>query len=144
MLAEDYIDWGQEEKFATAIGVGECAGVMIDLVATLIFEADEKIALAEESIANKAFADSIYQSYAAFINAAKALLLDRQVQCNTQVGILKDFDTHFTAKELYNDNVSFRDLVLQINQNEPTEQFAETYLQDAKKFIEFASALRDR
>jgi sulfite reductase (ferredoxin) len=27
LLAEDYIDWGQEEKFATAIGVGECAGV---------------------------------------------------------------------------------------------------------------------
>jgi sulfite reductase (ferredoxin) len=25
LLAEDYIDWGQEEKFATAIGVGECA-----------------------------------------------------------------------------------------------------------------------
>lgn len=41
LLAEDYIDWGQEEKFATAIGVGECAGVMIDLVATLILEADE-------------------------------------------------------------------------------------------------------
>lgn len=142
LLAEDYIDWGQEEKFATAIGVGECAGVMIDLVATLIFEADEKIDLAEESIANKSFADSIYQSYAAFINAAKALLLNHQVQCNTQVGILKDFDTHFTAKKLYNDNVSFRDLVLQINQNEPTEQFAKTYLQDAKKFNEFASAFK--
>jgi sulfite reductase (ferredoxin) len=41
-LAEDYIDWGHEEKFATAIGVGECAGVMIDLVATLILEAEEK------------------------------------------------------------------------------------------------------
>jgi sulfite reductase (ferredoxin) len=33
-MAEDYVDWGQQEKFATAIGVGECAGVMIDLVAT--------------------------------------------------------------------------------------------------------------
>jgi sulfite reductase (ferredoxin) len=142
LLVEDYIDWGQEEKFATAIGVGECAGVMIDLVATLIFEADEKIGLAEDSIANKAFADSIYQSYTAFINTAKALLLNRQVQCNTQVGILKDFDTHFTAKGLYIDNVSFRDLVLQINQKEPTEQFAKTYLQDAKKIIAFAHAFK--
>ena len=142
LVAEDFIDWGQEEKFATAIGVGECAGVMIDLVSTLIFEADEKIVLAEESIANKAFADSIYQSYAAFINAAKALLLNRQVQCNTQAGILKDFDTHFTAKGLYNDHSSFRELVLQINQNEPTEQFAKTYLQKAKTFIEFANAFK--
>ena len=70
------------------------------------------------------------------------MLLNRQVQCNTQVGILKDFDTHFTAKGLYIDNVSFRDLVLQINQKEPTEQFAKTYLQSAKKFIEFAGAFR--
>ena len=37
----DYIDWGQEEQFKTAIGVGECAGVVIDLVATLIFDAEE-------------------------------------------------------------------------------------------------------
>src|SRR6185436_8956276 len=44
LQAEDYIDWGQQEKFSTAIGVGECAGVMIDLVATLILEAEEKIA----------------------------------------------------------------------------------------------------
>src|SRR5688500_12259875 len=48
LLAEDYIDWGQEEKFATAIGVGECAGVMIDLVATLILEADEKLERSQE------------------------------------------------------------------------------------------------
>jgi len=144
LLAEDYIDWGHEEKFATAIGIGECAGVMIDLVSTLIFEADEKIALAEESIANKAFADSIYQSYAAFINTAKALLLNQQVQCNTQLGILKDFDTHFTAKGLYSGNASFREIVLQINQNEPTEQFAKTYLQEAKRFIEFANAFKNQ
>jgi sulfite reductase (ferredoxin) len=115
---------------------------MIDLVATLILEADEKINLAEESITIKAFADGIYHAYSAFINAAKALLLNNQVQCNTQLGILKDFDTHLTAKGLYNDNVSFRDLVLQINQNEPTEQFAKTYLQEAKTFIEFASAFK--
>jgi hypothetical protein len=38
---------GQEEKFATAIGVGECAGVMIDLISTLIMEAEEKIAASE-------------------------------------------------------------------------------------------------
>ncbi len=138
LIDEDYIDWGHEEKFATAIGVGECAGVMIDLVSILILEADEKINLAEESISNHAFADGIYHSYSAFINAAKALLLNHQVQCNTQAGILKDFDTHFTAKGLYTDHTSFKELVLQINQNEPTKHFAKTYLEEAKKFIDFA------
>ncbi len=142
LIDEDYIDWGHEEKFATAIGVGECAGVMIDLVSTLILEADEKINLAEGSISNQAFADGIYHSYSAFINAAKALLLNHQVQCNTQAGILKDFDTHFTAKGLYTNHTSFKELVLQINQNEPTEHFAKTYLEEAKKFIDFAGTYK--
>ncbi len=141
---EDFIDWGQAEKFATAIGVGECAGVMIDLVATLIFEADEKISLADESIANEAFADGIYQTYAAFINAAKALLLNHSVQCNTQIGILNDFDKNFTDKGLYTNHDSFKELVLQINQNEPTEEFAKKYLQQAKDFIAFASAFKEK
>ncbi len=142
MVAEDFIDWGQAEKFATAIGVGECAGVMIDLVSTLIFEADEKISLADESLANKAFADGIYQSYAAFINAAKALLLNHGVQCNTQIGILNDFDKNFTDKGLYTNNTSFKELVLQINQNEPSKEFATKYLQQAKDFIAYAKAYK--
>ncbi|MGZ4060773.1 MAG: nitrite/sulfite reductase, partial [Bacteroidia bacterium] len=49
LVPEEYIDWGHSEEFKTEIGVGECAGVMIDLVATLIFEAEEKLDLAENS-----------------------------------------------------------------------------------------------
>jgi sulfite reductase (ferredoxin) len=144
LQAEDYIDWGQETKFSTAIGVGECAGVMIDLVATLILESDEKIIFGEESIANSAWADSIYHAYAAMVNAAKALLLQKSVQCNTQTGILKDFDLHFTEKGLYTEADSFKNLVLQINQNEPSESFALSYLQQAKDFIAFARQFREQ
>ncbi|NJO25572.1 MAG: nitrite/sulfite reductase, partial [Bacteroidia bacterium] len=84
LQAEDYIDWGQQEKFATAIGVGECAGVMIDLVATLILEAEEKITAAEECITDNKWADGIYNAYSAQVHTAKALLLQQGVQCNTQ------------------------------------------------------------
>jgi sulfite reductase (ferredoxin) len=143
LLAEDYIDWGQETRFSTAIGVGECAGVMIDLVATLILESDEKIAFSEESFINKAWADSIYHAYAASVNAAKALLLQQGVQCNTQAGILKDFDTHFTEKGLYTGADSFKNAILQINQVEPSEEFARTYLQQAQDFIAFARSFRE-
>jgi sulfite reductase (ferredoxin) len=45
----DYIDWGAEEKFKPEIGVGECAGVVIDLVATLFYEAEEKLQWSEEA-----------------------------------------------------------------------------------------------
>src|SRR4029078_11524107 len=144
LQAEDYIDWGQETKYSTAIGVGECAGVMIDLVATLILESDEKIIFSEESFANRAWADSIYHSYAAMLNAAKALLLQKSVHCNTQTGILKDFDIHFTEKGLYTDADSFKNLVLQINQIEPSEAFAASYLQLAKYLIAFARQFREQ
>jgi sulfite reductase (ferredoxin) len=144
LLAEDYIDWGQEEKFATAIGVGECAGVMIDLVATLILEADEKLELSQESFGNKAWADGIYHAYAAFVNAAKALLLQQGVQCNTQAGILKDFDIHFTQKGLYSEQNSFKDVVLKMNETEPSEVFALSYLQQAKDFISYARQWREQ
>ena len=74
---------------------------MIDLVATLILEAEEKIANSEECLTNNTWADGIYHAYAAQVHTAKALLLQQGVQCNTQHGILKDFDTHFTEKGIY-------------------------------------------
>lgn len=143
LLAEDFIDWGQDEKFATAIGVGECAGVMIDLIATLIMEAEEKISASEECMTNNKWADGIYNAYAAQIHTAKALLLQQGVQCNTQHGILKDFDTHFSDKGLYIPG-SFKATVMYMNDVPPSETFANEYLQQAKKFIEFAKVFREQ
>jgi sulfite reductase (ferredoxin) len=143
LLAEDYIDWGQEEKFATAIGVGECAGVMIDLISTLIMEAEEKFAASEECLSNSKWADGIYNAYAAQIHTAKALLLQQGVQCNTQHGILKDFDTYFSDKGLYIPG-SFKTAVMYMNDVPPSETFANEYLQQAKRFIEFAKVFREQ
>ncbi|HEY6504669.1 MAG TPA: HEPN domain-containing protein [Chitinophagaceae bacterium] len=144
LQAEDYIDWGQEEKFATAIGVGECAGVMIDLVATLILEAEEKMAASEECLSSSAWADGIYHAYSAQVHTAKALLLQQGVQCNTQHGILKDFDTHFTEKGAYTVTENFKTTVMRMNDTTPSEAFANEYLQQAKEFIEFAKVFREQ
>jgi len=141
---EDYIDWGQQERFSTAIGVGECAGVMIDLVATLILEAEEKIAASQECIAENKWADGIYNAYSAQVHTAKALLLQQGVQCNTQYGILKDFDTHFSEKGLYNGAVSFKTAVLRMNEVPPSQEFASEYLRQAKEFIEYAKSFREQ
>lgn len=143
LQAEDFIDWGQEEKFATAIGVGECAGVMIDLISTLIMEAEEKIAASEECLSNSKWADGIYNAYAAQIHTAKALLLQQGMQCNTQHGILKDFDTHFSDKGLYPAG-SFKAAVMRMNDVPPSEEFAKEYLQQAKEFIESAKVFREQ
>lgn len=144
LQVEDYMDWGQEQKFATAIGVGECAGVMIDLVATLILDAEEKFSLADECIGKKAWADGIYNAYAGFIHTAKALLLQHGVQCNTQHGILNDFDKHFSEKGLYPGAGSFKEMVLQINKQEPSEAFAREYTERGKVFADWARQYREQ
>lgn len=143
LTEEDFVDWGQREKFATAIGVGECAGVMIDLVATLILEAEEKMDNATECITEGHWADAIYHAYSAQVHTAKALLLSESVQCNTQHGILKDFDTHFTEAGKYKERSSFREAVLAINREQPSAEFAATYFEDAKAFIRFAKNYRE-
>lgn len=131
----DLIDWGSHEKFQTAIGVGECAGVVIDLVQTLFFEAEEKLELSAESFGNKQWGDSIYYTYAALINSAKALLLDKEMHVNTHHGVINDFDKQFVETNEFVLETSFKDLVLQINKNEPTKAFAELYYLEAKEFL---------
>ncbi len=139
---EDLVDWGQSEKFATAIGVGECAGVVIDLVQTLFFEAEEKIALAAETFDNKSYGDSIYYSYAAFINAAKALLLDKQIHVNTQHGVITDFDKQFENENAFSYETTFKDLILQINEKEISKEFAEAYFSQANQFVTEVKSFR--
>ncbi|QEK51768.1 HEPN domain-containing protein [Pedobacter aquae] len=129
----DFVDWGHEETFQTAIGVGECAGVVIDLVATLIFEAEEKFSWAVEAYEKQAWADAIYYSYSVFVSGAKALLLDLGVNSSTQSGIIKEFTERFEGQFV---DGPFSDLVLEINKNEPTAAFAESYLAQANDFLE--------
>ncbi|KAA2240236.1 nitrite/sulfite reductase [Chitinophaga agrisoli] len=139
---EDFIDWGHEEKYATAIGVGECAGVVIDLVATLLFDAEEKLGWGLEALAANQYADGIYHSYSSFILIAKALLLGEGVSCNTQHGIINDFDKHFVATGKIALTGGFRALVLQINEHEPTESFAKQYYQQVTDFYNQAQEYR--
>lgn len=131
---DEYVDWGHEGTFATAIGVGECAGVVIDLVMTLLLEADEKLDWARKALENGQFADSIYHSYSSFVWAAKALLLDKGVNARTQALVIQEFDTHFVEDGTFSFPMSFSERVLQINKYEPSKEFAETFLLQATAF----------
>jgi sulfite reductase (ferredoxin) len=140
---DEFVDWGHEETFITAIGVGECAGVMIDLVATLLYESDEKLGWAKESFKNGAWSDAIYHSYNTMISSAKALLLDKNVNSSTQTGIIREFDVQYVDSSEFSLDGSFNDLVLQINKNEPSEEFATAYLQAATGFLNNVKAKRE-
>ncbi|SFH01846.1 HEPN domain-containing protein [Pontibacter chinhatensis] len=142
LTAEDFVDWGHQDGFQPAIGVGECAGVMIDLVATLLYESDEKLEWAAEALEEQRYADAIYYGYAAFISTAKALLLGKSVSTNTQHSILQEFDTHFVETGLFTFAPDFKSSVLQINQHEPSESFATEYLSQALLFLQQANRYR--
>jgi len=140
----DYIDWGQEEKFLVQTAVGECAGVIIDLVATLLFDSEEKLDWAKEAFAQEQYADAIYHSYNVFVNSAKAMLLGEKVKNNSQIAVINDFDKFYVeAGKLSFDQGSFKEHVLQINKNEPTKEFAKQYLESASKFLEDIKSVRD-
>ena len=138
----DFIDWGQTDQFQTEIGVGECAGVMIDLVATLLYESEEKLSWAQTAYSENRWADSIYHSYSVFISSAKALLLDKNVNVSTQHGVITEFGKHF-ALEFGLQPDEFKNQTLQINQYEPSEEFAVRYLAEAEAFLEKAKAYRE-
>ncbi|UII21121.1 nitrite reductase [Fulvivirga ligni] len=133
---DDYKDWGETETFVPEIGTGECAGVTYDMVGTIINDAKEKLALGKEAFEAGYFADSIYHSYSTQVIGAKALLLSKDVKCNTHIGIIKDFDTYFYENGEVKLNSTFEAQVLKINNNEPTKEFAKSYLAEADEFFQ--------
>ena len=115
---------------------------VIDLIATLLFESDEKIKNAKEAISEQKWAASIYYSYSSMVNTAKALLTAEKTKTNTHNSIIKDFNTYFIANSRITLNSSFEDLVLQLNKNEPNETFAKSYLADAEEFLNKVESYR--
>jgi sulfite reductase (ferredoxin) len=140
---EEFVDWGHESIFVPAIGVGECAGVIIDLVATLLYESEEKLEWAKASYEAGAWSDAIYHTYAVFVSIAKAVLLDKGVNSSTQIGVIREFDKNYVETGEFVLNGSFNDLVLQINKNEPTEAFATSYLADVEAFYSSVKEKRE-
>ncbi|MDN3547913.1 nitrite/sulfite reductase [Mucilaginibacter aquaedulcis] len=140
---DEFVDWGHQETYVSAIGVGECAGVIIDLVATLLYEAEEKLGWANQSFEAGAWADAIYHSYNTLLSSAKALLLDKSINTSTQAAVIREFDANYVEKGEFDIQGSFNDLVLQINQHEPSEEFATAYLAEATEFLNKSKTKRE-
>ena len=132
---EDYIDWGSKQPYQKAIGIGECAGVVIDLISTLFLESEEKITNARADFESKAYNNAIYFAYSSMVNSAKALLLSKDHSTNTQASIIKQFDEVFVSTNSISLGSTFEALIYQINTNEPSESFAKNYINTANEFL---------
>lgn len=131
---EEFYDYGHEELFTPEVGVGECAGVMYDMVGTILKEASEKLEEARQSLYDNQYPEAIYYAYTGYIIAAKAILLSKDIECNTQIKILKDFDTHL-AGELEGIG-SLEARVLSLQEHEPDAGFARKYVDEFSEFLE--------
>ena len=142
LTPEDFVDWGNEEKYVKAIGIGECAGVVIDLVATLFLESEEKIQNAKTSFDSEVYSDAVYHTYSSLVNSAKALLIAENKKTNTHAGIIRQFDELFVETKKINLEGTFADLVYQIQKNAPTKDFALDYIKIAQQFLQKVQSYR--
>ena len=141
----DFIDWGQETAYQQSIGVGECAGVTLDVVGTILEDARQKLELAEEAYQQSFFGDSIYHSYKAFIIGAKGLLLAKDVKCNTHSRILSDFQQQYIdSNDISWKHGDFDQWVLRMKKQAPTAEFASSYLKEAQEFFQLVIAIRNQ
>lgn len=138
----DFIDWGTDEVYEKEIGIGECAGVVIDLISTLFLESEEKIENAHKAFNDKVYSSAIYFAYTSMVNSAKALLLAENKSTNTHAGIISQFDELFVQSGQINLGTSFSELIYQINKNAPKEDFALKYINDANLFLEKVRTFR--
>ena len=140
---EDFIDWGEEDKYVKEIGIGECAGVVIDLIATLFLESEEKIDNAKEAFENGVYSGAIYYAYQSLVNSAKASLLAEDEKTNNQATIISQFDEVFILSKKITLETSFSELIYQINKNAPTKEFAKKYIENSTVFLQKVRAYRN-
>ncbi|SFB96018.1 nitrite/sulfite reductase [Spirosoma endophyticum] len=144
LVDSDYIDWDHTEQYVTEVGIGECASVLIDLVATTLTEAAEKLGWAREAITESRWADALYHTYNVYITGARAALMSRDIPTNTQHGIVSDFDKTFAGEtDFHQAEGEFKALVFSINKEEPSEEFAHRFIAQAEAFLQAVQTYRE-
>ena len=142
LTQEDFIDWGEEGKYVKEIGVGECAGVVIDLIATLFLESQEKIENARKAFENEVYSGAIYYAYQSLVNTSKAMLLAENKKTNTHASIIAQFDEFFVASGKIELNTTFSELIYQINKNTPNKEFCSQYINDSENLLKKVQRFR--
>lgn len=139
---KDFIDWGNETKYEKAIGIGECAGVTIDLIQTLIFEAEEAYGWALSALNENRLSDAVYHAYNGRIRAAKALLTANEQKTNSHKTIIDGFDIQFPHFKESN-GVTFKEGIKNFTQKSPDTSFAKNFIQETQSIIAWVKKERN-
>ena len=116
---------------------------MVDLISTLFFESEEKLEIAARALHEGQYQDSIYHTYSAIVNTAKALLTSEEHKANSQMSVVNLFDTEFASEnKVFTQEGSFADFTYKYRKETANEAFAKTYLNEAKEFYLAADEYR--
>ncbi len=136
---DEYLDWGAEDRFKKEIGIGECAGVKIDLVKTLLYEAYLKIEQAEYFIEQNKFGDSTYSAYSSIVQSAKAFLIrkggnENPIAIGSKIQIVASFEEYYPLVQSRFLAESFKELITEINTSKRDHKSAIKYRAIAERF----------
>ena len=70
------------------------------------------------------------------------MLLAKDIKCNTQIGILRDFDENYIDTKEFPLTDSFKDLALKVKKSTPSEAFAKEYATIAADFFKKVLSVR--
>lgn len=139
---KDFVDWGSEQQFQRSIGVGECAGVLLDVVDSIFADAKDKLDLSKYAIQDGAYADAAYHAYASAIHSAKGILLSLDIKCNSHQQIIQAFEDHVVQADLIELDTPFASRILEIKERSAGREFSEGYLHFAREFYLKTKGLR--
>jgi sulfite reductase (ferredoxin) len=114
----DFIDWGNADNYVKAVGVGECAGVVIDLVA-LYYRSKRQMTFAQEALKNQnGQMQFIWRMW--FVVGAKTLLAENQKQITKQESSI--YLIPFSWKQTKFNCNNFKETCVSNQDNEPTAE----------------------
>ena len=137
-----YQDYGHEnERFAVRPGVkGECADKIVPEVVAQIDAARELISQAEAFLYHKEYEHATRAAYEAAAAGARVPLYARLVDPFTSDEALWEFDNLFVLSgQTKGEWLNLSARLLELKDNEPNEQAAQTILAEVRKFVTYCA-----
>jgi len=132
-IESELLDWGAKQNFKPEIGIGECAGVKIDLVTTLLYEAYEKVEEGHYFLEEGKYRDAVYTAYSSLIQSAKSFLVKNGQKTNSKHQIAESFEAYYPLIKAKFLAPTFNEL---LNEKETNinQKFAREFVQQAEQF----------
>lgn len=140
LTTSDFIDWGEDTNYEKAIGIGECAGVTIDLVQTLLYDAQHHLDQAYLSMEASQWSDAVYLGYAALVRGAKAILTTKDAKINSHESIIEQFDEYYPDFQTTH-QVKLKDWIDEYLRNAPSQIWASTFIEKTANYFSWIKSI---